>query len=285
MTSSGAIWRQIWVIIGSSNTCTLLPHSTKPFLSQCWIIINASVAFTWEQFPREILMISICKMSLKLHLWTHHSLVMPYSEIELNQHWLRYWLVAWWHQAITWTNVDLWSLRSSDNQLKAILQQMPQPSINNISCKMNSLKLCSNFPGANELKWLPYVTGANKLTHQGPVTPCGGSALAQVMACCLMSPSHYQNQCWLVIMKTCGVLLRAISQQLPNLLLCIKSLKIKLLPHLPGANELNCLLVLSTMFENRRVEETISELGVHTLVCLINPDVLTHLVLDKVVPL
>ena len=28
-----------------------------------------------------------------------------------------------------------------------------------------------------------------------------GSTLAQVMACCLMTPSHYLNQCWLIISK------------------------------------------------------------------------------------
>ena len=28
-----------------------------------------------------------------------------------------------------------------------------------------------------------------------------GSTLAQVMACCLMAPSHYLNQCWLIINK------------------------------------------------------------------------------------
>ena len=28
-----------------------------------------------------------------------------------------------------------------------------------------------------------------------------GSALAQVMACCLAAPSHYLNQCWLIISK------------------------------------------------------------------------------------
>ena len=31
---------------------------------------------------------------------------MPCSAISLGQHWLRQWLVAWWHKAITWTNVD-----------------------------------------------------------------------------------------------------------------------------------------------------------------------------------
>ena len=28
-----------------------------------------------------------------------------------------------------------------------------------------------------------------------------GSTLAQVMACCLMAPSHYLSQCWLIISK------------------------------------------------------------------------------------
>ena len=37
---------------------------------------------------------------------THCGLVTPYGNINLCQHRLRLWLVAWWHQAITWTNVD-----------------------------------------------------------------------------------------------------------------------------------------------------------------------------------
>ena len=37
---------------------------------------------------------------------THCGPVTPY----VDQHWLRYWLVAWWHQAITWTDVDLSSV-------------------------------------------------------------------------------------------------------------------------------------------------------------------------------
>ena len=42
-----------------------------------------------------------------------------------------------------------------------------------------------------------------KLTHCGLVLPDGdikfGSTLTQVMDCCLMAPSHYMNQCWLII--------------------------------------------------------------------------------------
>ena len=32
-----------------------------------------------------------------------------------------------------------------------------------------------------------------------PYGPRSGSTLAQVMACCLKAPSHYLNQCWLII--------------------------------------------------------------------------------------
>ena len=38
-------------------------------------------------------------------------LVIPCSDIHLNQHWLRQWLVAWWLQAITWTKGYLPSIR------------------------------------------------------------------------------------------------------------------------------------------------------------------------------
>ena len=39
--------------------------------------------------------------------------------------------------------------------------------------------------------------------------------LAQVMAC-LMAPSHYLNQCWLIINEFCGICKRAISQEVLN---------------------------------------------------------------------
>ena len=44
---------------------------------------------------------------------THCGLVTSYSDIDVGLHWLRYWLAALRHQAITWTNVDIfrWTLR------------------------------------------------------------------------------------------------------------------------------------------------------------------------------
>ena len=68
----------------------------------------------------------------------------------------RSWLVqvkriAWRYQAITWTSVKLSSVRSSNIHLRAISQELPQPSINKISFKFAYIKLCPNLLGANGL--------------------------------------------------------------------------------------------------------------------------------------
>ena len=90
--------------------------------------------------------------------WMHHplsywGLVTPFGDIDLGQHCLRWWLVAWRHQAITWTNVDL-SLRSSDVHLRAILLEISEPSVTKISLKIAYLKLNWNLPGASELLYV-----------------------------------------------------------------------------------------------------------------------------------
>ena len=78
-------------------------------------------------------------------------LAAPYGDKDLDQHWLRKWLVAWWHQAITWSNVDWSSVNSSDIHIRAISQEIPPPSITKICLKITCLKFHSNFPGANKL--------------------------------------------------------------------------------------------------------------------------------------
>ena len=69
-----------------------------------------------------------------------------------------------------------------------------------------------------------------------------GPTLAQVMACCLMAPSHYLTQCWLIINKSSDHQLKAISQEIPQPSITKVSLKITYITihaNLPGANELN----------------------------------------------
>ena len=60
----------------------------------------------------------------------------PYGDINLGQ-------------AITWTNVDLSSVRSNDIYLMAILQDVPQLSITEFSLKIAYATFHSNLPGDN----------------------------------------------------------------------------------------------------------------------------------------
>ena len=67
------------------------------------------------------------------------------------------------------------------------------------------------------------------------------SALAQVMACCLTAPSHYLNQCWLIIGEvpwhsSQGIISRQVKIPINKRRLKIAVLKWNLGP--PGANEL-----------------------------------------------
>ena len=60
-----------------------------------------------------------------------------------------------WHQAITWTNVDLSSLRSSDVHLREISLEISQPSITKISLKNHFSKILLKSPMAQWVnKWI-----------------------------------------------------------------------------------------------------------------------------------
>ena len=49
-------------------------------------------------------------------------------------------IMYWRHQVITWTNVDLSSVRSSGNHLMVMSQYIPQPSVTEICLKTTYLK-------------------------------------------------------------------------------------------------------------------------------------------------
>ena len=78
-------------------------------------------------------------------------LVTPYGNTDLGQHWLRQWLIAWQHLAITWTNVDLSSVEFSGIHVTTILLVALKVSIHEMSWKIISLKSQPHLPGANEL--------------------------------------------------------------------------------------------------------------------------------------
>ena len=65
------------------------------------------------------------------------------------------------------------------------------------------------------------------------------STLVQIMVCCLMTPSHYLHQFWLLISEVLWHS-HAITASAQGALLfnAFEIIHLKLLPHLPGANEL-----------------------------------------------
>ena len=106
---------------------------TSHNLNQYWLTINEVWWWRTKGVLQRKFQISTLEMSLKItnvisqqHLLgtndlTHWSLVTPFDDIDLGQYWRRLWLVAWRHQSITWTNVDLSLVRSSD------IHQMASP--------------------------------------------------------------------------------------------------------------------------------------------------------------
>ena len=62
------------------------------------------------------------------------------GHMELGQHWLRWWLVAWRYQAITWANVDLSSVRSLGIHLRSLSLDRCEEPINKTRLKIALLK-------------------------------------------------------------------------------------------------------------------------------------------------
>ena len=94
-------WEKKWKnkdVIKRFN-CFFIHHNTS-------YLINGIIPF-----PNKLILIDlweICSNSwndLK-NDFNHCGPVTPYADIDVYQHWLRKWLVAWRHQAITWTNFD-----------------------------------------------------------------------------------------------------------------------------------------------------------------------------------
>ena len=68
--------------------------------------------------------------------------------------------------------------------------------------------MCSWYQSPQCIQWLEIITTSPQgqwVNSLGPSDAISwqrsGSTLAQVMACCLMAPSHYLNQCWLILSK------------------------------------------------------------------------------------
>ena len=117
---SDAIW---WHRSGSTMAQVMACCLTAPshYLNQCWLIIS-------EIIPM-------------YRLWLHglYGLYAPRCPLSPKR-------------LINLISLSLWSsLKFSDIHIRAISQDMPQPSVNKIHLKITYLKFHSNFPGANKL--------------------------------------------------------------------------------------------------------------------------------------
>ena len=128
-------------------------------------------------------------------------------------------------QAIIWTNSGILLIGPLGTSFSEILIGIQTFSFRKMRLKMSSAK------------WRPFCLGLNELTHCGVrLSHCGvrlslscatlhwqdngtagqaramwrseamscyktWSTLTKVMACCLTAPSHYLNQCWLIIIE------------------------------------------------------------------------------------
>ena len=146
----------------------------------------------------------------------------PYGDIHLGQHWLRLGLIASWHQSTIWTNVDLSTIRSIDIHLRAMLQEVPKPSITELSLKIASLKFNLNLPKDTALThwplrdggvilevyfWNPcyeFISWATPMKflldecHRTILMTCQ-HWFSQVMRRCHHTTSHHLSKCWPIL--------------------------------------------------------------------------------------
>ena len=131
----------------------------------------------------------------------------------MGKHWLMQWLAAWWHQAITWTNIVLSSKVFCGIHLRATLQEHVMTLIHNMCLAIIVLthrplgdlkeiwvifKLILMIGGWGifckfALRWMSMDLTDDK------------STLVQVMAWCRQATSHYLSQCWPTSMSPYGV--------------------------------------------------------------------------------
>ena len=70
-------------------------------------------SYWWDNDLYSFITLMILYFFLFITTLIHCGLVTPYSIWDLSQYRFRLWLVTWWHQAITWTYVDLPTTRPS----------------------------------------------------------------------------------------------------------------------------------------------------------------------------
>ena len=78
-------------------------------------------------------------------------MVTPHGNIDLGHHWLRLWLIAWQHQVITWTIVDLSSVEFCGVHPRAASYEWFKQKNDVVSLKITLLKLLLYLLGDSEI--------------------------------------------------------------------------------------------------------------------------------------
>ena len=144
----------------------------------------------------------------------------------------------WWQQTITWANVEE-DLRCGAIIMRSSFSEILTIDTHNLlACERYGVSFCEykfcfmiclqsplnpiqlrpvqfyqlNQQVIEQISSFWYLLNFSELSKHGVLfnslrpsdaiwRHISGSTLAQVMACCLKAPSHYLNQCWLIISK------------------------------------------------------------------------------------
>ena len=117
--------------------------------------------------------------------------------------WMRSTLVqimAWNWIGIISSNAALLSIGPLGTNFSEILVKIQNFSFTKMHLKISSAKWRPFCPKGDELTAWNYWLDVNSLWPRDAIWRWRSwSTLFQVMACCLTAPSHYLNQCWLII--------------------------------------------------------------------------------------
>ena len=133
----------------------------------------------------------------------------------MNQHWFRLWLVAkqgggnylneWWHNSLRskcltrhkWVSTFIG--KETAVTMTCIFEWKHNHLLSHMMTEIMARLMTIILPN---YIWLAEQTHFNSLgAHDAIWRWRSRSTLVQVMACCLMAPSQYLNQCWLIISK------------------------------------------------------------------------------------
>ena len=97
-----------WLLASTGHQ---VPQDLK-YLGNCNLVASRQCSFILVSNYRDHFRHGLSQWETMLHYNVVSHWLSQFQGWILNYYWIKYWLIVWWHQAITWTNVDLLSIRS-----------------------------------------------------------------------------------------------------------------------------------------------------------------------------